>query len=276
MGSAQNPDLEWPDPTRPLLGESTRVEAAHPHSRFENLTYADFRKLATDPSLSPHEKIGFPNEYRQDKERLILDDIVRKVSALGGRRKTVLDIGPGCGALARMLIDLCEQQEHTLLLVDCPEMLAHLPDRPFMRKYPGRFPQCDVVVREYSSRIDAVLAYSVAHYVFVESSIFDFVDQAVALLAPGGELLIGDIPNVSKRKRFFSSAAGVAFHQNFVGRPEQPAVGFNHLEPAKMDDAVVVSLLLRARLAGADSYVLPQGGGLPMANRREDILIRKP
>src|SRR5256885_8167314 len=30
--------------------------------------------------------------------------------------------------------------------------------------------------------------------------------------------LIGDIPNVSQRKRFFSSPAGIKFHQEFTGR----------------------------------------------------------
>jgi hypothetical protein len=45
------------------------------------------------------------------------------------------------------------------------------------------------------------------------------------------------------------------------------------VEAGKIDDAVIVSLLLRCRLAGFDAYVLPQGPDLPMANRREDVLI---
>jgi hypothetical protein len=39
---------------------------------------------------------------------------------------------------------------------------------------------------------------------------------------------------------------------------------------------VVMAVLGRARAAGADAYVVPQHPALPMANRREDILIRKP
>jgi hypothetical protein len=38
----------------------------------------------------------------------------------------------------------------------------------------------------------------------------------------------------------------------------------------------MIALLLRARAAGADAYIVPQDPALPMANRREDILIRKP
>ena len=42
----------------------------------------------------------------------------------------VLDVGPGCSDLPRLLIDLCRQQRHHLLLCDSAEMLAHLPDEP--------------------------------------------------------------------------------------------------------------------------------------------------
>jgi hypothetical protein len=247
-----------------------------PDNRFADLTYEDFRRLAVDPSLSCSEKIGFPNSYREGKEEAIFRDVLGKLAALGGRRKTVLDVGPGCGRLAHLLLEQCERQGHTLLLIDSPEMLAHLPDRPFVRKVPGYFPRCEAFLSEYANRVDALLTYSVAHYVFVECSIFEFVDRAMTLLAPGGELLIGDVPNVSMRKRFFSSAAGVDYHQRFVGREERPAVAFNQPEPGKIDDSVVLALLLRARLAGFDSYVLPQAADLPMSNRREDLLIRRP
>jgi hypothetical protein len=245
-------------------------------TRFANLTYEDFRKLALDPSLSCHEKVGFPDSYRQGKEEAIFQDVLGKLSGLRGRGKTVLDVGPGCSPLALMLIDLCERQGHQLILIDSPEMLAQLPDRPPVRKSPGYFPRCEGLLAEFAGRVDVILSYSVAQYAFVESSIFEFVDRAVMLLAPEGELLVGDLPNVSKRKRFFSSAAGVRHHQEFVGRAEQPEVAFNQPEPGKIDDSVVLALLLRARLAGCDSYLLPQGSELPMSNRREDLLIRRP
>ena len=47
-------------------------------------------------------------------------------------------------------------------------------------------------------------------------------------------------------------------------------------EHNKIDDAILLSLLARARGAGCDAYLVPQSSDLPMANRREDILIRKP
>jgi hypothetical protein len=78
------------------------------------------------------------------------------------------------------------------------------------------------------------------------------------------------------RKRFFASPVGVATHQRYTGGDEPPEVQFNRLEPGQMDDGVVLALLARARAQGFHAWVLPQATDLPMANRREDILIRRP
>src|SRR5690606_36364104 len=98
----------------------------------------------------------------------------------------------------------------------------------------------------------------------------------LGLLAPGGQALFGDIPNIAQRKRFFASATGVRFHQAFMQTDEAPEVHFNRLEPDQIDDAVLLGLMARARAAGFDAYVLPQAPELPFANRREDLLVRRP
>ena len=247
------------------------------YDRFANLTFDGFRELATADGLSRYQRIGFPDAYRDGYEAAIYRDALRKLSNLNRREQTVFDIGCGCSDLPFLLTNTCERQGHTLVLCDSAEMLAHLPDEPFVRKAPGCFPRDSAdLVREYAGRVDAVLVYSVLHYVFVELPLFDFVDACLALLAPGGQLMIGDVPNVSKRKRFFASPAGVRCHQQFTGATEPPAAPFNVPERGKIDDAVVLSILGRARAAGFDAYVLPQAPELPMANRREDILITRP
>jgi hypothetical protein len=246
------------------------------YSQFANLTFEDFRRMAADTSLSCHEKVGFPDSYRAGKEECIFRDILGKLPQLGGERRIVLDIGPGCSGLALGLIDYCGERGHRLLLVDSPEMLAHLPDREHVRKFAALYPSCPELFAEYAGRLHAILVYSVLQYVFAEGNVFDFLDRSLGLLAPGGAMLLGDIPNVSKRKRFFSSAAGAACHRQFTGRDETPTVLFNRIETAKIDDSVVLAVLLRCRGAGYDAYVVPQGPDLPMANRREDLLIIRP
>lgn len=244
-------------------------------SRFENLTYDDFRRLATDETLTPYERIGFPTSYREGKEELIFDDLLRKLPALDSRDRRVLDVGPGCSTLPRLLIDHCAARGHELILVDSSEMLEQLPDAREITKLAGSFPD-EQNLQGSDGTIDVAIVYSVLHYVFAEGNLFAFLDRLLALLAPGGAALLGDIPNVSKRRRFFASSAGIAFHKEFMQTDDAPPATFNEPAPGAIDDAVVFSLLARARAAGCDAYVVPQPQELPMANRREDVLITRP
>lgn len=244
--------------------------------KFAEIGFEDFRRMARDESLSQYEKIGFPDEYRKGTERAIFEDVLSKLDKLSGTGRTVLDIGPGCGDVPRMLMDWCRQQGHNLLLVDSAEMLAHLPDASFVTKIPAYYPKCSELFPEWRGKLDVMLCYSVLHYVFAESNLWEFLDQSLELLNRGGQMLIGDIPNVSKRKRFFLSPAGVNYHKSFTGKDESPNVDFQVIEHKKIDDSVIMAMLLRARNAGFDAYVLPQRSDLPMANRREDLLITRP
>jgi hypothetical protein len=246
------------------------------YRRFANTTYDDFRKLAQDDSLSKYEKISFPDSYRQGKEEFIFQSIVANLPLLNERGKIVLDVGPGCSDLPLMMVELCRKHGHTLLLVDSEEMLAHLPNDDHIQKFPAYYPQCEPLFSGFTSKVDVLLAYSLLHGVFIEGNVWDFLDRSLELLAVGGEMLIGDLPNISKRRRFFSSVNGIRFHQEFMKTDTPPEVHFNSLDRHKIDDSVILSLLNRARNQGFDAYVLPQRPDLPMANRREDVLIRRP
>jgi hypothetical protein len=245
------------------------------YQRFEHLNFDDFRKMATDTSLSCYEKIGFPNSYRQGKEGIIFEDILSKLSLLTEDNQVVLDIGPGCSELPHMLIELCRAKNHQLIFIDSEEMLSQLPDETFIEKINGYYPNC-LDIDKYKNKINIVLGYSILHYIFIESSIHNFLDTSLSLIAEGGQILIGDIPNVSKRKRFFSSQNGIKSHQLFTSSSEIPDVKFNEIDFDKIDDSVIISLIARARNQGFDAYTLPQHDKLPMSNRREDILIIRP
>lgn len=245
--------------------------------RFANITFEDFRNLAQDNAMSCYEKIGFPDEYREGKEIYIFRDIISKLTNLNKDGQIVLDIGPGCSQVAMLLIEHCRKYSHRLILVDSKEMLDLLPVEPFIVKIPAYYPdKCSSLFEEWHNKIDVISTYSVLHYVFDEGNLFNFIDKSLSLLSEGGQMLIGDIPNISKRKRFFASPAGVRFHQKFMKTDEIPSVRFNTLEEKHIDDSVIMSIISRSRNAGFDAYWLPQPDILPMANRREDILIIKP
>lgn len=243
---------------------------------FANIGFEDFRRLAQDESLSKYERIGFPDNYRAGYEVAIFSDIKSKLTNLHGEGRLVLDIGPGCSDLPAMLIEHCRAHGHQLHLIDSTEMLALLPEDTFIAKTAALYPNCPDTIEALRGKVDVILCYSVLHYILVDAAFFRFLDTSLSLLAPGGHMLIGDIPNISKRKRFFASETGVRYHQEFMKTNDCPQVEFNTIEHDQIDDAVVFSLLQRARAQGFDAYVLPQATNLPMANRREDILITRP
>lgn len=243
---------------------------------WSNLDYAGFAKLAADSSLSKYAKIGFPDAYRAGFEQAIFADIRSKLPALDATAARVLDIGPGCSDLASMVIDLCRTRGHVLTVIDSEPMLALLPDGSFIDRRPGLFPTNRADLADLSGRVDAILMYSVLQYVALDADPFDAIDLCLDLLASGGRALIGDIPNISMRNRFFASPAGLAFHRRFTGRADLPPPIIDGSAPGLIDDAMMAALLLRVRDAGAHAYIVPQGEGLPMQNRREDMLICKP
>jgi len=234
------------------------------YDRFKNLTYDSFREMAKDPTMSEYEKVGFPDSYREGKGTAIFEDILAKLPRLHERGLTIVDIGPGCSDPAK-------------LMIDAPEMLDLLPDAPHLTKIGAYYPkECPQLFTDYAGKVDVVLAYGVVSIIFAEGLLYPFFDQTLTLMANGAQWLIGDFPNIDKRKRFFASNTGIAYHQRFMETDQAPEVQFNAVEPGQIDDSVLIGLLVRSRSFGFDSYLLPERADLPMANRREDMLILKP
>ena len=243
---------------------------------FDDLNFEKFRTLANNNALSRHEKVGFPDSYREGKESIIFSDILSKMRSLERKNIVAIEIGPGCSRLPLMLADHCLLKNGDVHFVDSDEMLKHLPEAQHIHKWPGCFPKISKLFEQMNNKVDSIIAYSVIQYVFSDGNLWEFVDQCLSLLNEGGELLLGDIPNISMRKRFFRSNAGLKTHQSFTGQMNALNVDFNILESGRIDDAVVLGILARARASGFHSWVLPQGANLPMENRREDVLIRRP
>lgn len=247
-------------------------------ARFQNLSYEGFRKLASDPDpeLSEYNRIGFPDSYREGFEPAIFADILRKLPALAVRGRKILDIGPGCSGLTTSLIEYCSDLDHTLVLCDSEEMLARIPAAPCVRKVTGPFPECAARVAGILPSFDSILCYSVAHYIHPTTGLEKMADAILSLLTSPAECLIGEIPNISMRKRFFSSPAGRSYHRAYTGRDEDPVDILNENESGHINDEIILALLHRFRRAGADAFAVPQPADLPLFNRREDILVRVP
>jgi len=243
--------------------------------RVDLIDYNDFRLLAKDENLSKHEKIGFPDGYRSGYTNAIMRDITGKLPGLLAEKKNIMDIGCGCDELAEAMIALAEKNHNNLYMCDSAEMCSLLPEDN-IKKIIGKFPNdVESFIQDNVCKFDAILIYSVLMVVSVHDNIFNFIDRAVDLLAPGGRLLLGDIANRSKRRRFFHSNEGIETHKRYTGKDEVPIVNPWEIEYGRIDDSMVFAILQRYRMGGYETYLLPQNNDLPMANRREDILIEK-
>jgi 2-polyprenyl-3-methyl-5-hydroxy-6-metoxy-1,4-benzoquinol methylase len=235
-----------------------------------------FRDLARDPTLSESEKMDGRDGSRDGFEGAIWASILSHLPPLGERGADILDIGAGCGEIARRMIALAEANGHRVAMVDHEEMLAHLPASPSIARVTGRFPEAFAASAEAERSFDAILAYSVLQYVIVDANPFAFLDSALARLKPGGWLLLGDVPNFSKLRRFLASDAGIAHHHVYMKTDQEPDVPPFAILRDCVDDGLMIGLVMRARLAGFDAYLLPQAPNLPFANWREDLLVRRP
>lgn len=248
------------------------VDGRQETARYARWTFDTYRAAALDPSLSEHAKIGMPDAFREGFGEAIWSDILSKAPAFSAPGARLLDIGPGCGELPRRLISQAEKLSQSVTLVDHREMLDQLPKSATVTRIDGRFPDEMPAVEPF----DGILIYSVLQTVFVEANPFAFVDAALALLKPGGQLLVGDVPNFSKLRRFLSSAAGVEHHKSYMNTDQPPDMPPFATAEERLDDGAVIGLLLRARSAGFDAYALPQPAALPLSNRREDLLFVRP
>jgi hypothetical protein len=235
-------------------------------------SYEEFRERAKSPHFSLNEKCGFPETLRSGQSGRIFADICSKLIVLGNPGVKLLDIGAGCTELAYHIVEATGSHDQSLTVIDSPEMLNLLPDRPHINKIEGPFPDCKNIAHAFGP-FDAILAYDVVQTVFRDNNLFAFIDSAVQLLKDQGQFLIGDIPNATMRKRFMASAAGRVYHESHYPDLPEPSIVFNSLEPGQIDDGIILGLVARMRAAGLHAFVLPQAPDLPMANRREDILI---
>jgi SAM-dependent methyltransferase len=248
---------------------------------YQSLTYDSMRRLAQDKTIADSERVGFPPAYRQGKEELLFEDIVSKLTNLRLSEQVFVEVGCGFSKLTEYYIDRLTGKGTKMVFSDSEEMLALFPPGELLELIPGPFPANWSAMAHLEGEASAVLCYSVAQMVYEHGDIFDFLDHLGRLLAEGGQLLIGDIPNASKRARFFKSERGRRFHRDYVGGDDPPGEGpevpseFLNPPPGSIDDSFLLSVVERFRSSGFEAYILPQPEELPFSNRREDILVIK-
>lgn len=211
-----------------------------------------------------------------EAERLIVADILAKLTPAPTSR--LLEIGCGSGNL---LIPLAFHAASAVGL-DHPAVIERAQARfvdPSVTWIGGAFPETPI-----DGAFDRILIYSVLHYLPDIAAVEAFVLAAAQKLAPGGRLLLGDLPNVDGKSRFTASPAGIAFQAAWqaadasASNAAQPELQLHGDAPmiGAFRDADILALVAALRRTGFHAYLLPQPPDLPFGRTREDILVVRP
>ena len=241
------------------------------------LSFNDFKEMTQNTSINNIEKVGFSNLHRKETEANIFPDILNKLKIKQESKgsKIIMDIGCGCSGPVRSLIEYSKQNNFILYLVDSKEMLDNLPNEPFINKIPYEFPY-NYDYGQLYSKVDYIIVYSVLQLVVYHSNYVRFLDECIQLLKnTGWRMLIGDIQNISKKKRFLSSVSSCEFHKKWSHSDSVPDICWYKPEPLCFDDSMVFFILQRYRSMGCETYLLEQSDDLPLNHTREDILVVK-
>jgi len=237
-----------------------------------SISFENFGKLAST-QLSPTERAG---RYRiqVEAEKLVVADVISKLGL--NDQDDLLDVGCGTGLLLlplSLIVRSATGIDHAAVI----DSLHRSFPGASVATIPGSFLEISI-----EAKFSAIVAYSVVHYLSSEDELFAFVEKAAGLLDFGGRLLIGDIPNVDRKRRFLQTQTGAEFGEAWKERTSASAPPSNQLaltpDPSMLEfgDELVVDLIARFRRQGFDTFVLPQSTSLPFGHTREDILVTRP
>ena len=208
--------------------------------------------------------------FQKKAEQYLLLDLVDKLSLTP--EDDVLEIGCAAGNLLIPLSFFVRSMtgiDHKDLL---RTLKSRLPKEKNITLIPGNF--LDVKVSGSFSRI---LIYSVIHYLKDEAELEKFIRKAVAVLRPGGKILIGDIPNMDRKRRFLRTTEGKKFDAHWrtlVKNNMGNNIGLigAHFE---IGDDVIARLLRLFKKLRLHAQVLRQPKTHAFSHTREDILAER-
>ncbi len=207
-------------------------------------------------------------------QREIVSNVIDKLDLKAS--DTLLEIGCNSGQL---LIPLSFHVEK-VIGVDHPDLIKLLMERAKLDNFvpvPGDFLEVDL---DQLPQVDKILIYSVIHCLRSEGEVIEFMNRALGLLNAGGVLLIGDLVNVDRKKRFQNSEAGRLFSKEWDENKSQEGDELDQVSRHETStvwcDDLILRLLGAARQQGFHSYLVPQPISLPFGHTREDLVIVKP
>jgi len=213
-------------------------------------------------------------KFQKKEEKKIIIEII-KILELNKKDK-ILDIGCGTGDIAIPL----SRKVKSVTAVDFPKIIRHLKKRADRKKIKNiKFTPSNILNLKIKKKFDKVLAYSLVHYMKNNDQLKKFLKNLLRLTSSNGIILIGEIPNISMKKRFLKSKTGKKINKKFnlnLNKLKKKYSSFQYKEKfIQIYDKEIKFMINYCNKFGADAYILPIKRGLPFSHTRINILIKK-
>lgn len=231
--------------------------------------YELYGKRASNPNF---QEIAGRFAFQKKAEQYLLLDLLKTLSL--SPEDDLFEVGCGAGNLLIPLSFFVR----SVTGIDHPKLLkklrSRLPkDSRNMMLIPGNFLNTDV-----KTKFSKILIYGVAQCLKDEKEFAKFIRKSVSLLKPGGRILIGDIPNADKKKRFISTEQGKEFNAKWQKQVNTLGKGNPTMAAGDLlilNDEVIWRAISLLEKLGLRAKVLPQQETLAFSYTREDILAEK-
>ena len=237
------------------------------------ITFENYGKLAEN--MRDFTQVAGRYSCQRDDEKNILQDVIQKLAL--SAKVDLLEVGCGSGNLL-IPLSFCVGKVTGIDHPSCIDSLKKRYQAENVSLIGSNFLDC----RENKLGVyHRILIYSVLHCLGKEE-VKSFIAKAVSLLRPGGKMLLGDLPNLSKKNRFLASKEGELFIEEWnkrlaaTGDDVQKVQLSEDSDTAEFNDDNILALIKEIRDSGCNAYLLPQPVHLPFGYTREDILVEKP
>ena len=210
--------------------------------------------------------------FQKEAERRILFDLLEKLDIKV--TDSLLEIGCGPGNLLVPLSGFCSKVAGIDNEAAISRLKNRMPKDIELSCLIGNFLDMNLPNESFNK----ILIYSVLQYLSNQSEVLNFVERALSILNPGGRMLLGDLPNSSKKSRFINSKTGqdVSIIWNKMTKYAERIPNEKMQDDTDLvtfDDSLVFELMAFIRDKGFEAFLLSQPLELPFGGTREDILI---
>lgn len=221
-----------------------------------------------------HTEIAGRYSFQKQEEKNILFDIMQKMEITSD--DDLLEIGCGTGSLLIPLsffVNSATGVDHLNVISTFKTRI----NNNSIKLISGNF--LDVNLKEKYSKI---LIYSVLHCLSDEREVIAFIEKALSYLKPGGSLIIGDIPNIDKKNRFFMTDFAKKIQKkhdqkilHMIKKREENIHLVHDKNLVTFDDILIMRIMKYFREKNFETYLVPQLSNLPFCYTREDIIIKR-